>query len=183
MQHCEVCGRPTQKVTKIAIEGVPLLACEECRSLGEIVVEKAKPKVSASIKPGRLARKTSPTPMLKEGIPLKRKDVFEDLSIVKNYGALIKRARETLQLTPDELGRRIGEKASVIRKLEIERLVPDHALAKKLEHVLKVKLLIPSSEMLEIEGLKAKVEEKGEMESSLTLEDIAKVKEKSMKNI
>ncbi|MBS7609883.1 TIGR00270 family protein [Candidatus Bathyarchaeota archaeon] len=184
MQHCEVCGRSTQKLTKISIEGVHLLACDECRSLGEIVIEKTKPKLSAPILPiGRLVRKTSSRPMIKEGIPPKRKDGFEDLSIVKNYGALIKRAREALQLTPDELGRRIGEKASVIRKLEVERLVPDHTLAKKLEHILKVKLLIPSSETLEIEGLKAKIEGKAETESSLTLEDIAKVKEKSKKNI
>jgi putative transcription factor len=108
-----------------------------------------------------------------------RKEDLEDISVVENYGALIKKARESLQLTPDELGRKIGEKGSVIRKLELERLIPDITLARKLEHALKIRLLVPSSETLQVEGLRKEgVEGAG---SSLTLEDVAKVREKSRK--
>jgi putative transcription factor len=178
MKNCEVCGRPTSNLTKISIEGAFLLVCDECRSLGEIVVEREKTKGGAPVPTGRFPRKSFLRPMVRQG-SFPRKEDLEDISVVENYGALIKKARESLQLTPDELGRKIGEKGSVIRKLELERLIPDITLARKLEHALKIRLLVPSSETLQVEGLRKEgVEGAG---SSLTLEDVAKVREKSRK--
>jgi putative transcription factor len=64
-----------------------------------------------------------------------------ELEVVEGFGEVVKGARERLGLTQEELGRRIGEKASVVRRIESEEMVPDITLAKKLEHTLKVKLL------------------------------------------
>jgi putative transcription factor len=44
------------------------------------------------------------------------------------------------------LGKKIGEKVSVLRKIESGKMTPDHKLAAKLEHTLRVKLLVPLSE-------------------------------------
>jgi putative transcription factor len=44
------------------------------------------------------------------------------------------------------LGTRIGEKVSVLRRIESGKMTPDLMLAEKLEHALKIKLLVPSSE-------------------------------------
>jgi putative transcription factor len=60
---------------------------------------------------------------------------------VPDYNAVVKKARERLGLTQEELGRRVGEKASVISKIETGRLRPSVMLARKLEHVLRIKLL------------------------------------------
>ncbi len=39
--------------------------------------------------------------------------------------------------------KRIGEKVSVLQKIESGKMTPDIRLAQKLEHALKVKLLVP----------------------------------------
>lgn len=69
-----------------------------------------------------------------------------ELELVNDFPKQIKRAREKLQLTHEDLGRQIGEKVSLLQKIEIGKMVPDQVLAKKLEHILRIKLLSPSSE-------------------------------------
>jgi len=69
----------------------------------------------------------------------------ERLQPVEGYGDLIRRARERLGLTQEELGMRLGEKASVIRKLEREELIPDRRLAEKLRRVLRIEVLAPET--------------------------------------
>ena len=49
-------------------------------------------------------------------------------------------------LTHEELGKKINEKASVLRNLEVGKMAPNNQLASKLEHMLKIKLLVPISE-------------------------------------
>jgi putative transcription factor len=44
------------------------------------------------------------------------------------------------------LGKRINEKASVLSKLETGKMTPNNILVSKLEHALKIKLLISISE-------------------------------------
>jgi putative transcription factor len=51
-----------------------------------------------------------------------------------------------LELSHEDLGRKIGEKVSVLRKIESGRMTPDLMLVEKLEHTLKIKLLVPPSE-------------------------------------
>jgi len=74
--------------------------------------------------------------------------MLPEIEVVENYPTLIRKAREKQKLDHAELGKRIGEKISVIQKLETGRLVPDQMLAKKLEHALKIKLLVPTTEPL-----------------------------------
>ena len=49
-------------------------------------------------------------------------------------------------MSHEDLGRKIREKVSVLRKIESGKMVPDLGLAERLEHALKVKLRVPSSE-------------------------------------
>jgi putative transcription factor len=58
----------------------------------------------------------------------------------------VREARRELELSQEDLGRKIREKVSVIRKIESGKMVPDLALAEKLEHALKITLRIPASE-------------------------------------
>lgn len=73
----------------------------------------------------------------------------ERYEFVDGYGEIIRKAREKLGLTREELGALIQDKASVIKKIENEELKPTIELAKKLEKVLKVKILVEVSEEVE----------------------------------
>ncbi len=66
--------------------------------------------------------------------------------LTEDYPNKISVAREKLGLTHEELGKKINEKASVLRNLEAGKMEPNNQLASKLEHMLKIKLLVPISE-------------------------------------
>jgi putative transcription factor len=73
----------------------------------------------------------------------------ERYEFVEGYGEIIRKARERLGLTREELGALIQDKSSVIKKIENEELKPTIEQAKKLEKALKVKILVEVSEEVE----------------------------------
>jgi len=124
--RCEVCGKPIrgEPIYRV-IEGARMMVCPECARFG---TEWRPP-------PSRPKRR-------------RRVDLLEEverLQPVEGYGDLIRRARERLGLTQEELGMKLGEKASVIRKLEREELIPDRRLAEKLRRVLRIEVLAPET--------------------------------------
>ena len=140
--RCEVCGRQIMgKPYRAVIEGAKMTVCGKCAKLGsEYWEEKPKRRAKAVVKP---LAKTIPR------IPSKRSPsttLTETLELVNDYGLRVRRARESLGLSHEDLGRKIREKVSVLRKIESGKMVPDHGVAEKLEHALKVKLLVQPSE-------------------------------------
>jgi putative transcription factor len=73
--------------------------------------------------------------------PSQQRLIFDDSVVVEGYGKRIRQGREKLGLNHEELSRKIGEKISLLQKLETEKMTPDLALAKKLENTLKIKIL------------------------------------------
>jgi len=63
--------------------------------------------------------------------------------IVEGYDSKIRQAREKMGLSHEKLGKKINEKASVLSKLETGKMTPNNILVTKLEHALKIKLLVP----------------------------------------
>ncbi|NIR13810.1 helix-turn-helix domain-containing protein, partial [Candidatus Bathyarchaeota archaeon] len=68
------------------------------------------------------------------------------MELVVDFGQRVRKARLEAGLTQEDLGRKIREKVSVLRKVETGKMTPDNILAKKLEHALNIKLLVPPSE-------------------------------------
>ncbi|EQD39031.1 transcriptional regulator, XRE family, partial [mine drainage metagenome] len=71
------------------------------------------------------------------------RDVFSempDLELSPDWARRIRSAREALGWTPDDLGRKLNEKKSVVLKLESGNFRPPDALVGKLERLLKVRL-------------------------------------------
>jgi len=102
--------------------------------------------------------------------PKPRRDPFRDLvEIVPDYGNIVKEAREGLNLTLEELGVKIKEKASLIRKIERQDIVPEDSIRKKLEKELNIKL----TDDVQEERWKS-----GGDGRELTLGDIASIKKK-----
>lgn len=75
-----------------------------------------------------------------------------ELEVDPDYSLIVRQAREKLGLTQESLGRMINVKPSVIHHVETGKLKPDLALARTLSHQLKVRLLVPTSELDSISG-------------------------------
>jgi len=141
--RCEVCGRKIhRKPVKAIIEGAKLTVCGECAKHGTIVLEEPKQAPTLKIK-----QKTAVPQQLKASNMVKTQKVVEaTLELVEDYDVRVRQAREKMGLTHEELGKRINEKVSVLKKIETRKIKPDDRLAAKLEHALKIKLLVPASE-------------------------------------
>jgi len=136
--RCEVCGNKIHgKPYRVIIEGAKLTVCNECSKLGKIIHEEAKFE-SLPLKP------TFPITKIQSKKPLETK-IETPQELVENFGLKIRHAREKLGFSHEQLGKRINEKVSVLRKIETGKMKPDDVLTAKLEHALKIKLLAPAS--------------------------------------
>jgi putative transcription factor len=150
----------------VIIEGARLTVCTQCAKHGEIVYDEPKP-APAFAKPKR-------TPiMLKVQSKQKAPTVDTSLELAEDFGAKIRKAREQLGLSHDELGKRLNEKVSLLRKIETGRMAPNDKLAAALEHLLKVKLVVLAKE---VKVPEAKIPKKTPRE--MTLGDLIQIKKK-----
>ncbi|MCP8311845.1 MAG: multiprotein-bridging factor 1 family protein [Candidatus Methylarchaceae archaeon HK02M1] len=127
--QCEICGSSlTGRIFTTQIEGAKFRVCSSCVKLGSPVRNKKAVKT--------VVKKSSS--YLEE--PL--------LELRKDYNKVMRQQREKLGLSQEQFGRKINEKPSVIKLLESGKLKPNDLLAKKVEHALKIKLLVsPESEL------------------------------------
>jgi len=140
--RCEVCGHKihTEPVTAV-IEGARLTVCIECSKHGKVVYEEpAAPRQSITT----AKKPQTPISMVQRKPTIGNVQITQE--VTEDYANTIRAAREKLVLTHEELGKRINEKASVLRNLEAGKMAPNNQLASKLEHMLKIKLLVPISE-------------------------------------
>lgn len=139
--RCEVCGcRINGKSYNVIIEGAKLTACIECAKLGKPYYEEPKPKIAGP----RL--KATPVPLRVQTKKTQAPTVDTSLELVEGFDVRIRQAREKLGLSHEELGKRINEKVSLLRKIETGKMTPDNRLATMLEHALKIKLIVPAKE-------------------------------------
>ncbi len=97
----------------------------------------------------------------------------ERYEVVPDYAERVRRARERLGMSQEELAIRVKERVNVIKRIEAGTLTPTVDLAKRLEKVLGIKLLEPVVE--EELGAQATRRRRGEFE--LTLGDIVEIRE------
>ncbi len=138
--RCEVCGRKihTEPLTAI-IEGAKLTVCVECSKHGKVILhEEADISTPQRLSP---TRSTAPLPVLQRKPPVAAVQITQE--IVEDYANKIRSAREKLLLTHEDLGKKINEKASLLRHIETSKVEPNNQLAIKLERTLHIKLLVP----------------------------------------
>jgi putative transcription factor len=63
--------------------------------------------------------------------------------LIEGYANKIRVAREKLVLSHEDLGKKINEKASLLRHIETGKVAPNNQLATKLEHALRIQLMVP----------------------------------------
>jgi uncharacterized protein (TIGR00270 family) len=121
---CEVCGKESGCIKTILLDGIEMLACEECFSFG---VEKEKPREAKKID--------------FEEKEIRKAGQFDlGLDLKKSFGKAISVARQKQGLTFEELGKKIFEPASLLRRIESESIKPSDKLISKLEKALKIQL-------------------------------------------
>jgi putative transcription factor len=106
--------------------------CTECSKHGKIICGEITQETARKPFAPILAKRQAP-----------RATVDTTREIVEGYDSKIRQAREKLGISHEELGKKINEKASVLRKIETGKMTPNNQLVIKLEHTLKIKLLVP----------------------------------------
>ena len=155
--ECEVCGEEIfGRAHKTVIDGAKLLICSECAQHAPTSwqPEPEKPRVPVK-KPAPTVRPMRAMRAVRARAPPQAL-MSDDLVLVEDYGRSIRGGREKLGLTHEELSRKIGERVSLLQKLETEKIVPDRSLAKKLENALRVKILVPPPKIQVSEEMLAK---------------------------
>jgi putative transcription factor len=129
---------------RVIIEGAKLTVCAECSKHGKATWEEpAKPTTPTTY--GAPSQVTPRAPIqIKKKVITARVDTSQE--VVSDYAEVIRQAREKAGLSHEELGKKINEKESVLRKVETGKMAPNDQLISKLEHTLKIKLLVPVAE-------------------------------------
>lgn len=142
--ECEMCGKNANQKAKV--EGVLLNVCSICAKFGNKVTEHNFPSNKSFNK------------REEDGIEV----------IVPNYNEIIKKKREKLNLTHEELSKKLNEKESVILQIESKKFEPSLKLARKIQKYLKIRLIEYEKEIEEIPLAKKT--------SGLTIGDMIKVR-------
>ncbi|MBT8172338.1 TIGR00270 family protein [Candidatus Bathyarchaeota archaeon] len=137
--QCEVCGRQIYDAPiRAIIENAKMTVCPKCEKLCSGYWEpKPQPKIKKS-KPFQPIQ-----PFKKRKRPVM---VSETLELINNLPQLVRKSREKMGMSHEDLGKKTREKVSVLRKIESGKMVPDLSLAEKLEHTLKIKLRVPTKD-------------------------------------
>mgnify|MGYP001772651748 CR=1 FL=1 len=160
MAKCELCGAEIKGTAyRIVLDGAEMIVCARC-ARGKTVLGTIKLGLES---PRQVSKPRS--------IGSRVRTQVEEV-IVDGYGEIIRQAREKQGLTRELLAVMVGEKESIIRRIEAEQLEPPIELARKLEKVLKIKLI----EQYEVGG-EDFTGGTGQGDYDLTLGDIAEFKD------
>ncbi|MBT3303882.1 TIGR00270 family protein [Candidatus Woesearchaeota archaeon] len=124
--ECDMCGS-SEQLFKTQVEGSMLTVCSQCAKHGTVI-----------------SRVKTEEEVQRETKRVNRKVVVEDEpveTIVTNYSSLIKKARESKNMTQEEVAKKINEKESVLHHAENAEGSLSIALARKLERFLGIKLV------------------------------------------
>jgi putative transcription factor len=137
MHMCELCGKLTDKLYKVIIEGSEMNVCKECAKFGK--TPKTYSRFGKKIVGSGAISTTKPKQTKR---PIKRRrDIFDTLPMLReDYGDIIREAREKRGLSIEELAKKLKMKASTLQKFERYELEPNEKEIKILERELKISL-------------------------------------------
>jgi len=140
--RCEVCGSKIRTTPMRAqIEGAKLTVCPECAKLGTVIYEE---EAAASASAPSTTKNFVHIPVIVKKPPVPQVQISQE--IVDDYATVIRTAREKAGLSVEDLGKKVAERASLLRHIENGKVSPNNQLANRLEHVLKIKLMVPISD-------------------------------------
>ncbi|RLE57877.1 MAG: TIGR00270 family protein [Thermoprotei archaeon] len=178
--YCDICGAEIiGEPVIIVLDRATLRVCRRCAQKyskrAQVIPPGRARSMSAATTPKITTQMSTPRPVPRASRRVSTLGTPRELryEIVEDFAERVKRAREQLGLTRELLARLVNEKESVIRRIEEGSLEPTIELARKLERVLKIKLLEP---VLEEEEMESYVSKSRGFE--LTLGDVVVIREK-----
>lgn len=167
---CEVCGKTLFGVPIIVeIAGHRATTCPSCarRIRGEQLrlMEKAKSETLLSKPPTQKIRRKAKLKLQVESAP--------QYELIEDFGSKIKRAREDLGLKIEHIARAINIKASTLSKIEAGKIIPSYDVARALERVLDIKIIVKGAPDFLITGV-----EQPSPPPTITLGELVSLKKK-----
>ncbi|MFX0188247.1 MAG: multiprotein bridging factor aMBF1 [Candidatus Hodarchaeota archaeon] len=138
-RRCPICNGIVWKGQKVLIEGARITLCDSCARLGKKITTKPK---SIDL---RKSYSTQIKGSLKH--PTRKFDEIEQIEIVNDYSKRIRNIRTINKLNQDQFAQKLNEKPSLIRRIESGKVKPTIKLAKKIEEIYKITLLIKADEI------------------------------------
>ncbi len=139
---CEMCGKDVELTSRVKVEGSVLRLCPECARFGTPL--DPAPTVVSVPSPGRSVAYSGATAHARGGSrPMQERDLYQDIGemeLAPDWTKRIRVAREALRWTPEEFGKKLNEKKSVVLKLESGAIHPPDDLVRRVERLLKVRL-------------------------------------------
>ncbi len=138
--NCELCGKEIRHYHEVIIDGVTMKVCDECAKYGKEVrhqtIHYPQKGVVNIAKP--VASQLSPKAPAKKRLP---EELLDDDEPVIDFGKIIKKKREEMGMSQEELAVKLQEKKNLLAKLEREEIKPDKNIAKKIEKILGIKIM------------------------------------------
>ena len=138
--QCEVCGKTLhEKPVLVEIEGATMRVCGGCSKFGQPVKTQVNTRSRPPIR--KPLDGTRPTKSFQ------RKSRTNELEPIENLAETIRKERQKRNMTQDEFGKLLFEKASIINKIESGRSTPPYPTLIKIGKKLGITLLVPVKEI------------------------------------
>ena len=128
---CEICGAESAVLEPRKVSGSILQLCSSCGGLG-----------SETSYRDSIGHRAYVAETLEKRQQKNRYEEIEpdEFVLVKDYGSIVRKAREKAGLNHSSLASKISEKKSILTSVETGKMTPNEKLIKKLENYLKIKL-------------------------------------------
>ncbi|HLD79981.1 MAG TPA: multiprotein bridging factor aMBF1 [Candidatus Nanoarchaeia archaeon] len=147
MASCDMCGKETSLVT-VEVEKVEMKVCQNCAKYGAIKKQLGEVR-----------------------LPQKKMHTEPAFLVAGNYAGVLRQAREKQKLSQEDFAKFLQERESIVAKWEQGKMQPSVEVARRLEKVLGVSLVVEDVEQ-------AVEKEKNVKSDGFTLGDFMKVRKK-----
>ena len=128
---CEMCGNDSPSLELRKVSGSVLRLCNSCGDMG----------LQTSYRDSIGHRAFVAQTLEKRQQKNRYEEIEEDdFVLVKDFGVIVRKAREKAGLDHSALAAKISEKKSILTSVEAGNMKPNEKLIKKLENYLKIKL-------------------------------------------
>ncbi len=147
---CELCGGTFYgKPVIVDLDGYKASLCGKCsrkvKREGKTEGKMVEPRMRVETPQVRQRRPRETS------IPRKGGRV-EEVELVEGYGRKMREARESLGLSIEQVATSLNIKASLLRNLESERVVPGYELARNIEKLLEISIIQRNPERMQVDG-------------------------------
>ena len=138
-----MCGRDSDSLTAVRVEGSVLQLCADCAKFGQAVAPPSTP--TTPVRTGSVTFSQGQSRLPPRARRTEERDLFSDMpemELSPDWFHRIRHRRELLGWTPEEFGKRLNAKKSLVLKVEAGSFRPQDATLRQIERLLKIRLTV-----------------------------------------